>query len=501
MSRSLLALKKVDHPRRGPLKLKNLSLSINKGEALGLIGPSGAGKSLLGRILAGGVEPGRGERLASAEILELVSFEAQKSVMAGERYRDDTNFYQGFLDAGTQAGDFIFGPGKLDPPKKDLLARFSLDGLENRGLRFLSTGEFRKCLLCRALAREPDFLILDAPFDGLDISSRRELEGILRGFRREGRGFLIITNRSEDCSPFVSRVLLLAEGRLLFDGPIRQGMEAFRRVEPRMSPPAGQILPPSSGALPSPPPKPTLPLVEMRRVEVSYGSTPILRDLSWTVRSGGHWRIIGPNGAGKSTLLNLITGDNPKGYGQNLYLFGRKKGSGESVWEIKERIGFVSGELHLRHLVDQPLLAVVLSGYYDSIGLYNTPTAAEMEAANLWCRWLGLGEYLDTPFPKLSFGLQRIALILRSLIKTPELLILDEPCHGLEQAYTQWVLDALEIIAAEGSSTLLFVTHDPSHRVAAIHHSLTLVPHPLGGFTGQRGNSSPKGPVEAAQRR
>lgn len=222
----------------------------------------------------------------------------------------------------------------------------------------------------------------------------------------------------------------------------------------------------------------------MRGVGVSYYSVPVLRDIDWTVLSGDHWRIIGPNGAGKSTLLSLITGDNPKGYGQDLHLFGRLRGSGETVWEIKERIGFVSGDFHLKYLVNQPLLAVVLSGFFDTIGLYDTPTNTQKELAELWCRRLGLKELLHTPFFDLSFGHQRAALILRSLVKGPDLLILDEPCQGLDEAYTRWVLEVLEIMAAGSSSTILFVSHDPGHRVPTIRRTLSLIPHPRGGYTG-----------------
>jgi len=510
----ILELKEVSHPRRETLRLKNISLTLRAGEAAALLGPSGSGKSLLGQIMAGLVIPGGGERKGGTS--GLVSFELQRQVMAQERYRDDTNFHQGVLDPGRTVNQYLSEPGAPPERRDSLIARFRLGAVTGRGLRFLSSGEMRKTLLCRALLEAPALLILDDPFDGLDGEARAELLGLLGNLAEAGEGrpaLLLVTNRPEDIPLIIGRTLVLSHGEIIFDGTREEASGIHRSLEPRLEvagfapAPAGSVgsaVNSFGGAEEETQParkEAPQPLVFMDGVGVSYNGIPILRDIRWRVLPGEHWRIIGPNGSGKSTLLSLITADNPKGYGQNLFLFGRRRGSGETVWEIKERIGFVSGDFHQKYLVADTLLGVVLSGYFDSVGLYDRPSPVQVEKARLWCRRLDLTEWESTPFPDLSFGIQRAALILRALIKEPGLLIVDEPCQGLDGAYTRWVLDLLEIIAAEGSSTLLFVSHDPSHRVPSIRRTLSLIPHGEGGYTAETGSTGSAQPSRQSRNR
>jgi molybdate transport system ATP-binding protein len=499
MNPVILELKEVCYPRRGPLRLKNINLSLRAGEAAALLGPSGSGKSVLGQVTAGLEDPGRGERIG--ETAGLVSFELQRRVMAQERYRDDTNFHQGVLDPGRTVSQYLSEAGAPPERKDSLIVRFRLEAVSNRGLRFLSSGEMRKTLLCRALLEEPALLVLDDPFDGLDREARAELLGLLEDLVSAGGtgpALLLITNRPEDIPPLVERTLVLSHGEIIFDGIQEDAVRLHRSLEPRLglegfSPRGTGTTAGSFGSIGAEAEAVheahREPLITMEGIDVSYGGIPILRDIRWRVLPGEHWRIIGPNGSGKSTLLSLVTADNPKGYGQNLFLFGRRRGSGETVWEIKERIGFVSGDFHQKYLVGDTLLGVVLSGYFDSVGLYDNPSPVQLEKARLWCRRLDLTEWESTAFPNLSFGIQRAALILRALIKEPGLLIVDEPCQGLDEAYTRWVLDLLEIIAAEGASTLLFVSHDPSHEVPSIRKTLRLIPHGEGGYTAETGTS------------
>ncbi len=509
----VLVLTEIYHPRRGTPRLKSISFTLRSGEAAALLGPSGAGKSLLGQIAAGLEPPGGGERRGGAA--ELVSFEVQRQVMAQERYRDDTNFHQGVLDPGRTVKQFLSEARAPETRRDSLMVRFRLKGVSDRGLRFLSSGEMRKTLLCRALLADPEVLILDDPFDGLDQEARAELLGLLEELTEAGGAgpaLLIITNRPEDIPVFIERVLVLGRGALVFDGDREEAFRYHRTLEPRLKAEGFTFRPAQApGVLPAPGADPADsgctgtespalrsdsrdPLIIMDGVGVSYGGNVILKDIRWKVFPGEHWRIIGPNGSGKSTLLSLVTGENPKGYGQNLTLFGRLRGSGETVWEIKEKIGFVSGDFHQKYLAGDTLMGVVLSGYFDSVGLYDNPTPVQLEKARIWCRRLDLTEWETTPFPKLSFGIQRAALILRALIKEPQLLIVDEPCQGLDGAYTRWVLDLLDIIAAEGGSTLLFVSHDPAHTVPGIRKNLSLVPHCEGGFTAETGSAAPAPP-------
>jgi molybdate transport system ATP-binding protein len=214
----------------------------------------------------------------------------------------------------------------------------------------------------------------------------------------------------------------------------------------------------------------------MRDVNVGWGDKQVLRHLNWTVRPGEHWLIRGPNGVGKTTLLELITGDNMQVFSNDVRLFGAKRGSGETLWDIRRKLGLVSHRLHLeyRRVGDTPVQAVVLSGFYDSIGLYDAAGDAEIERARTWLALAGMSGRAQEPFKALTYGEQREVLILLGAVKSPPLLILDEPCHGLDETGRALVLATMDTVAAAGASTILHVTHDPTETRPFEHHILEL---------------------------
>lgn len=217
-------------------------------------------------------------------------------------------------------------------------------------------------------------------------------------------------------------------------------------------------------------------LVDMRDVRVAWGDRVVLNRLNWQVRSGEHWLIRGPNGSGKTTLLELITGDNMQVFCNEVSIFGRRRGTGETIWELKEKMGIVSYRLHLEYRMvgGTDVEAVLLSGFHDSIGLYQQRSQVEQMAVK---RWLEIGGFQGRggePFSSLSYGEQRAILILRAAVKCPPLLILDEPCHGLDEEQRNLVLHLLETIAATGTTTLLHVTHDPTEVLPCERHILEL---------------------------
>ena len=220
-------------------------------------------------------------------------------------------------------------------------------------------------------------------------------------------------------------------------------------------------------------------LVEMHNVNVGWGDHAVLRNLNWTLRRGEHWLLRGPNGSGKTTFLELITGDNMQVFSNDIKIFGNRRGSGESIWDIKKRLGIVSYRMHVeyRMLGGTSLLSVIISGLRDSIGLYGgAPTDMEIATAK---KWLALGGFVgreSESFGSLSYGEQRAVLILRSAVKTPEILILDEPCHGLDEQYREKILQLMELIGNSGTTTMLHVTHDPSEVLECEKHILELCP-------------------------
>ncbi|MDU3078654.1 MAG: molybdate ABC transporter ATP-binding protein ModF, partial [Mixta calida] len=221
---------------------------------------------------------------------------------------------------------------------------------------------------------------------------------------------------------------------------------------------------------------PDAPRIVLKNGVVSYNDKPVLHGLNWEVLPGQHWQIIGPNGAGKSTLLSLVTGDHPQGYSNDLTLFGRRRGSGETIWEIKQHIGYVSSSLHLDYRVAISVRNVILSGYFDSIGLYQAVSDRQRTLANGWLALLGMQAQADAPFHSLSWGQQRLVLIARALVKHPTLLILDEPLQGLDPLNRQLVRRFVDVLIAEGQTQLLFVSHHAEDAPQCITHRLSFVP-------------------------
>ena len=215
-------------------------------------------------------------------------------------------------------------------------------------------------------------------------------------------------------------------------------------------------------------------VVSMNKVSIRYGERTILKDLDWQVRNGEHWVLSGQNGSGKSTLLSLVCADNPQSYACDISLFGNPRGSGESIWEIKRHIGYVSPEMHRSYQRDLPALRIVASGLKDSVGLYVRPTEAECEQCRWWMNIFGIGHLAERSFMKMSSGEQRLVLLARAFVKDPELLILDEPLHGLDNDNRQLAKDIIDTFCQRKNKTLIFVSHYKEERPKCIDHEIYL---------------------------
>jgi len=215
-------------------------------------------------------------------------------------------------------------------------------------------------------------------------------------------------------------------------------------------------------------------LVELKNVTVRYDKAVILDNVSWTVRQGESWALLGPNGAGKSTLLSLILGDNPQAYVNQVVVLGKRRGSGESIWHLKRRIGTVSPELHLHFNIAASCFEVVASGFYETVGLFEQPTRGQKQKVLQWLRRFKMGDLQNTPLFALSLGEQRMALLARALVKQPRLLILDEPCQGLDAAHRQLFLETLDGLLRQGAVTAVYVTHRADEIPKSIRRVLRL---------------------------
>lgn len=458
--------------------LKLDKLSIHAGESWAFVGANGSGKSALARALAGSLLLQKGERTCGFTRIAHLSFEQLQKLVSDEWQRNNTDLLSADEeDTGRTTAQIIQDEIKDDTRCQALASLFGIDALLNRRFKYLSTGETRKTLLCQALMSHPDLLILDEPFDGLDVKSRQQLADLLATLSREGYTLVLVLNRFDDIPDFVQFVGVLAECTLVELGEkqalLEQALVAQLAHSEKLS---GLSLPETDAADKRPALPDDMPRIVLNDGVVVYNDKPILHHLSWTVNAGEHWQIVGPNGAGKSTLLSLVTGDHPQGYSNDLTLFGRRRGSGETIWDIKQHIGYVSSSLHLDYRVSTTVRSVILSGYFDSIGIYQAVSDSQKKLTAQWLAILGMDNATaDAPFHSLSWGQQRLALIARALVKHPALLILDEPLQGLDPLNRQLVRRFIDILISEGSTQLLFVSHHAEDAPDCITHRLTFV--------------------------
>ena len=356
----------------------------------------------------------------------------------------------------------------------------------------LSSGELRKNSLSKVLGTEPCLLILDNPFVGLDAASRLVLGEQLRAIVQGGKtSLMLVLSREDEIPPFMTHVVevkdeVVLPKKRLADWLAERGTETCGK-EQDCGP--GQAI--STGDAHCNADSPTLEngpsarraadnpassteIVRLNKVTIRYGERTILKDLDWVVRKGEHWSLTGPNGSGKSTLLGLVCADNPQSYACDISLFGRKRGSGESIWDIKKHIGYVSPELHRSFKRDITAERIVANGLRDFHGLFTKANEEEIRTARKCLERFGAGHLAGTSFLNMSSGEQRIVLLARAFVKNADLLILDEPFHGLDDGNVRMVRGIIEEYCQNPDNTLLMVTHRMEELPSCIDHNLTL---------------------------
>ena len=315
-----------------------------------------------------------------------------------------------------------------------------------QSLKSMSSGERKKALLDHILKTEPDYIILDNPFDNLDTSSQKELALKLEHISKKVSLVLLIT-RKEDRLSFIELYYKIREN----------GLEPLNEQDkPSMGLNSTSLSIPQA-LKPYPYDNPVM--VDFKNVTVSFDDRLILNNINWTIRPGEFWQLKGKNGSGKSTLLSMITGENSKGYGQELWLFGQQKGSGETIWEIKEKLGYFTPSMIDSFSGHHTVEHMLISGLYDSIGLYIYPTEIQLQLAKEWLGVLDMMEHRKSYFHDLSMGQQRLIMIARAMIKHPLLLLLDEPTSGLDDKSSALLVALVNKIATESKTTLIFVSH------------------------------------------
>jgi molybdate transport system ATP-binding protein len=452
--------------------LSGIDWTIEPGQVWAILGPSGSGKSALAAAVAGAGELISGERDGVVANAGVVSLEAQAALIERERLRDDSDLTD-VVSQGTPVREMLDEVCRDAALQAKLVALFGLGGLLDRGFCKLSSGEARKLLFIRAMISKPGMLIIDGPFEGLDAQTVPRLGEFLQQLAME-LPMLLVINRFDELPGFVTHVALLEHGRLKSTLETRDNaaMESLGRLLHLKT--TDIDIPPAIAGESPPPLNPRDPLVMLRNASIHYSDNLVFEHLDWRIEPGQHWQLTGPNGSGKTSLLNLITGDHPQCYNNDIFVFGYRRGSGESIWDIKRHIGYVNSALQWDYRVSINCRNVIISGFYDSIGLYASPTDLQKAVAMQWLRILGFEQRASQPFNRMSYGDQRLLLIARAMVKHPHLLILDEPCFGLDDLNRQRVLALVEKICAGSETTVIYVNHHAEDRIEGIEHHLSL---------------------------
>lgn len=441
-----------------------LSFSIEKGESAGaLIGPNGAGKTLVTDIIQGKLLPKEGVVAIKSDI-DRPTYQLIKSISFRDIYSladcREAYYQQRWNSFNVEESPIV--RTLFDKIPADKVAYYvsllHIEPLMEKRLIALSSGELRKFLIAKVLMHDPALLILDNPFIGLDAQSRQSLNELLKEMAQfKGLQILLVLSHPKDLPEWLDYVVPVKDRQCLekqTPAKFLQNSELMIALFPEMN--TETIVFPAANNVPHDTYEEA---VRMEKVCVQYHEHRLLSNVDWVVKQGEKWALLGENGSGKSTLLSLICGDNPQAYANKITLFGRKRGSGESIWEIKKRIGYLSPDMHTYYLEDTSCINVVASGFFDSIGLFRKCNEEQKQLAAAWMRLFRCDHLADCSFVKISYGEQRLVLLARAFVKNPELLILDEPLHGLDAGKKELAKQIIEAFCEQKGKTLLYVTH------------------------------------------
>jgi molybdate transport system ATP-binding protein len=461
--------------------LDDVSFALRKGERWALVGANGSGKTMLLKLLRGDVWPtpmGKEKRIhaldgkpssepaGSKERIAYVGPERQDKYV---RYGWDLTVQQ-VVTTGLFDEDIpLTKPTRAQRDRVTrMLRRFGLWGLRERRLLRLSYGQRRLALIARAFVSEAPVLLLDEVFNGLDTKTRARLQGALEASQSK-HSWVLSTHRPKELPRNVTHVARIEAGRIVFAGPASEWEELSRRAKGatktrdgvRVSRVEKQRRAATAGAW----------LIELRGVNLYRDYRPVIRELNWTIRRGEHWAILGANGSGKSTLLNLLYGDMHPALGGTINRGDAPLGTRIEVW--KRRVGWVSPELQADHYLAKSIEEIVISGKYSSVGLNEPPTESDRKQAARWTEFFGIASLKERGPRSVSYGQMRLALFARAMMNEPELLLLDEPCTGLDGDVRAHVLSMLDQLAHSGVQIVMAV-HDPEDIIPSVKHVLRI---------------------------
>ena len=472
MSNPIIKISNLNFQYNQPL-LSRFDWEISAGECWMLGGLSGSGKTTLAKIISGEIKNFEGKVVVNfdenSELPKKVLYVSnwfQFSNLEGDR-----NFYyqQRYNQLAKNETATVFAElnhfGKEENLDFEILEYFlkpfGFEDFKNQQLIELSSGEHKKLQLLKALWLKPQILIIDQPYTGLDVRSRQFLNQAFDDLVKENVT-LILINNDDEYPESVQYFVEIENGKLVH----RNSPKDFSKGEERTPKPLPFFLQNNQESEKES-------LIRLKNINISYGEKQVLKNIDWEVNSGEQWLLQGHNGSGKSTLLSLLNGDHPQAYANEIYLFGQKRGSGESIWDIKEKIGMISPELHWYFDMNANVGQTIASGFFDSMSLYQKLSFDQQQQLEQILYFFDLKEDKNRKLNTLPLGKQRLALLARTLIKKPKLLILDEPCQGMDNEQTQYFNQVIDDLANQGQS-LIYVGHFESQLPKKLSHKLVL---------------------------
>lgn len=458
--------------RQGNFELQNISFSLNEKENLVVTGASGSGKTTLAKALCGKLFLAGELKMdysTNTDLLPKVVYVEQRYTIKNRSNIIDGYYQQRYNSADNEDSYTVSEELKFvsdDEQRIDfLLNELSIAYLKNKPLLQLSSGEHKRFQLIKALLKPTQLLVLDEPFVGLDVASRKKLNEILNTISNLGTKLIIIAGTHHHFPDCVTHVLELDNGKL------KNFVEKknFVVTHPVITPVFDYA------ALPLQERKSNFEnAVLMKNVTVKYGDKIILNNINWQIKKGERWLLKGRNGAGKSTLVSLIAADNPQAYANEIYLFDKRRGSGESIWDIKQNIGFVSPEMYASFDKSISCFDTVASGYFDTMGLYKKLSTEQIQYIRDWLKALHVADLAQKRLADISSGMQRLFLLIRAFIKNPPLLIFDEPCQGLDEFQTEAFINLVDDICMQTDTTMIYISHYENEVPACVNHCLNL---------------------------
>ncbi|MCE7061438.1 ATP-binding cassette domain-containing protein [Dyadobacter sp. CY343] len=472
--------------------LSGIDWDIETGENWAIIGPNGAGKTVLLDVIAGKWPVLSGKIAYSwnaplRETVELASndYSFNRIVNAGAQYYQQRfHAYEAeraptlravLTDQLKPVGTVDDKSVELKPSKvtQEELAKvselLSLTHLLDHPFVTLSNGETRRMLLAKSLLKKPRLLMLDNAFSGLDVHSREVLRNALSQLSQEGISIIMATTATE-IPACITHVLEMNEGKIVKKTKVADFRAAAERIKNKQPDPVKLTdfgLPEFTDFANA---------FDLRNIKVKYGSEVILDNVNWKVSKGDKWALSGANGSGKSTLLSIITADNPQRFANDFDLFDKKRGgTGASIWDIKQKIGHVSPELHLYFPRNTTVFKTIASGFFDATGVFfKKLSESQIQRVHQVAELLHVGQLIEKDFSQLSKGQQRMVLLARALVKNPPLLILDEPCQGLDSEAIEYFKSVVNAICDTSDRTLIYVSHYPQEIPSCVTHFLKL---------------------------